>query len=70
MLWGPDIVPTVSVRLSRPCSLWVHVHVIDTLNSTIYAMLFLFLSFSHHLPHPHIHWLNTNEFHEKISKTG
>ena len=45
-LWGPDMAPTVSACLSGPSSgilalLWVHVHVIATLNSTICVFFLL-----------------------------
>ena len=38
---GPDMASTVSARLHGP--LWVHVHVIATLNFTICAFLLLCL---------------------------
>ena len=41
-VWGPDMAPTVSAQLSRPCSGilalcgCIYIHIIATLNSTTY----------------------------------
>ena len=57
-LWGPDMAPTVSARLSRPCSgilalaLWVHVHVIATLLSSLIIKLLPPLTPPPHPPPP------------------
>ena len=45
------------MSVSKPCSgilalLWMPVHVITTLNSTVYVFFLLWLSFCHHPPHP------------------
>ena len=77
--WGPDIAPTVSTRLSKPCSgilnlcgcMWMSY--IATLNSTIFVLsCFFVLAFdtTHTTPvsllsTPYVHWPNINEFHEK-----
>ena len=77
--WGPKMAPTVSARLSRPCSgiLALHVDFIATLNSTVCVILFFGLAFAttasplrSSCPPPYIRWPNNNEFHEKLSKTG
>ena len=50
--WGPDMAPTVNTRLSRAymyhSGIWVHIHIIATLNSNICIFLLLYLSFCHH----------------------
>ena len=78
--WGPDMAPTVSALLSRPCSgilalcrYSVHVHIMATLNSYIVSSSLFKLLPPPTPPHPlpYICWPNINEFHlKKSSKTG
>ena len=79
-LWRPDMAPTVSARLSRPCS--VLLAFVGACTHHSYSELYylcLLSSLFKLLPpltpppcpsHPplNIHWPNINEFHEKIIK--
>ena len=81
---GPDIAPTVSIRLSSlVVEYWPIVGECGCYSySRLYHYVILLLCFSlcHHPPpsiprlfppaHPHIHWPNINELHEKSSKTS
>ena len=81
--WESDIAPTVSTRLSRPCSgiladcgcTWMSY--IATLNSTTVSSCFVVLAFSSTHPTstplpptPYIHWPILRNFMKKSSKTS
>ena len=57
-LWGSDMAPTISARLSRPCSGilalcgCMYTSYVATLNSTICFFFLLWLSFCHHPSQP------------------
>ena len=79
-LWGPDMAPTVSARLSRPCS-GILVFV-DACTCHSYSKLYYLCLLSSLIkllppltppprpsrPPPNIHWPNINVFHEKNHK--
>ena len=56
--WRPDMAPTVSAHLSRPCfgilvlCGYIYIHIIATLDSTICVILLICLSFCHHPSRP------------------
>ena len=71
-LWGPDMAPTISARLSRPCS-----GILAACKRRSYSELYYLCLLSSLIkllppptPPPNIHWPNINEFHEKIVKSG
>ena len=82
-LWGPDMAPTLSARLSRPCSgilaLCGCMYISYSYSKLYYLCLLSSLIKllppptpppSASRPPPNIHWPNINEFHQKIIKTG
>ena len=66
--WGPDMAPTVSARLSKPCSGLLAF--LGTCTSQSYSKLYYVCHLTPVLlpPTPYICWANINEFHEKNIK--